>query len=175
MSTYIQRYMEACDVCARVKTPRHQPYGLLHPLEIPDCPWEHITMDFIVKLPESHMHDSILVVCDCLTQAAHFLPCNESITAKQLAWIFLDKIFRFHGLPTSIVSDRDKLFVSEFWKELMSLLDIDVRTSTAYHPQSDGLTEHTNQTLEVYLCPTVHITRMIGLVIYHLQNFHSTI
>ncbi|ESK83996.1 hypothetical protein Moror_11546, partial [Moniliophthora roreri MCA 2997] len=108
-------------------------------------------MDFITKLPISQTHDSIWVVCDRFTRAAHFIPCNESITASQLAWTFLDRIFRLHGLPTSIVSDRDKLFISKFWQELMSLLQTDIRTSTAYHPQTDGLTERSNQVLEIYL------------------------
>jgi transposase InsO family protein len=108
-------------------------------------------MDFIVKLPLSHGYDSIFVVCDRLTRAAHFIPCRESMTAPDLAWLFLDRIFRLHGLPHSIVSDRGSLFVSNFWRSLMTLLKVDLRTSTAYHPQTDGLTERTNQTLEAYL------------------------
>ena len=108
-------------------------------------------MDFIVKLPVSHGYDSIWVVCDRLSRAAHFIPCNESITAPELAWLFLDRIFRYHGLPDSIISDRGSLFVSCFWSELMALLQVDIRTSTAYHPRTDGLTERTNQTLEGYL------------------------
>ncbi|KAJ3473638.1 hypothetical protein NLI96_g12900 [Meripilus lineatus] len=108
-------------------------------------------MDFIVKLPVSHGYDSIWVVCDRLTRAAHFIPCQESLTASELAWLFLDRIFRLHGLPESIVSDRGSVFVSKFWTELTTLLQIDHRASTAYHPQTDGLTERTNQTLETYL------------------------
>ena len=151
MKTFIRRYVQACDVCARIKTPRHKPYGLLRPLDIPDRPWKSISMDFIVKLPPSHGYDSIWVVCDRLTRAAHFIPCNETIDAPQLAWLFIDRIFRLHGLPESIVSDRGSVFVSNFWKELTTRLGTELKMSTAYHPQTDGLTERTNQSLETYL------------------------
>jgi hypothetical protein len=151
MQTYVRRYVEACDTCARIKTPRHKPYGLLQPLDIPARPWKSISMDFIVKLPTSHKYDSIWVVCDRLTRYSHFIPCQETLTAPDLAWLFLDRIFRLHGLPDSIVSDRGSIFISKFWSELTSLLKIDTHTSTAYHPQTDGLTERTNQTLETYL------------------------
>ncbi|KAJ3495813.1 hypothetical protein NLJ89_g10573 [Agrocybe chaxingu] len=149
--TYIRRYVAACDTCNRTKIPRHKPYGLLRPLDIPERPWKSISMDFVVKLPKSHGYDSIFVVCDRFTRAAHFIPCLESLSAPDLAWIFIDRIFRYHGLPEAIVSDRGTQFISHFWKALTSQLQIDVRTSTAYHPRSDGLTERTNQTLETYL------------------------
>jgi len=151
MQTFVRRYVEACDTCPRIKDPRHKPYGLLQPLDIPTRPWKSISMDFIVKLPLSHGFDSIWVVCDRLTRMAHFIPCCESMSAPDLAWLFLDRIFRYHGLPDSIISDRGSIFVSKFWSELLSLLKIDARASTAYHPQTDGLTERTNQTIETYL------------------------
>ncbi|THH03524.1 hypothetical protein EW146_g10426, partial [Bondarzewia mesenterica] len=151
MNTYVRRYVEACDTCARIKTPRHKPYGLLQPLDVPTRPWLSISMDFIVKLPVSHSYDSIWVVCDRLTRYAHFIPCNEMIDAPGLAWLFLDRIFRHHGIPNSIICDRGAVFMSKFWQELTKLLGIQTRASTAYHPQSDGLTERTNQTLETYL------------------------
>ena len=131
--------------------PRHKPFGLLHPLEIPDRPWLSITMDYIVKLPPSHGYDSIWVVCDRLTRYAHFIPCNETLDAPGLAWLFLDRIFRYHGLPDSIISDWGSTFVSAFWKELTTLLQVKHKASTAYHPQTDGLSERTNQTLEAFL------------------------
>lgn len=148
---FIRSYVRACDVCSRIKTPRHKPYGLLRPLDIPDRPWKSISMDFIVKLPKSHGYDSIWVVCDRLTRYAHFIPCNMSMDAPGLAWLFLDRIFRYHGLPSSIISDRGSTFVSKFWTELTALLQTQLKHSTAYHPQTDGLTERTNQSLETYL------------------------
>src|SRR5258705_4161815 len=82
---------------------------------------------------------------------AHFTPCLEPIDAPGLAWLFLDRIFRYHGLPDSVLSDRGSVFVSQFWSELLKLLQVKINTSTAYHPQTDGLTECTNQMLETYL------------------------
>ncbi|PIL28410.1 hypothetical protein GSI_08444 [Ganoderma sinense ZZ0214-1] len=108
-------------------------------------------MDMIVKLPDSHGYDSIWVVCDRLTRYAHFVPCNEAMDAPALAWLFFDRIFRHHGMPESIVSDRGTTFVSQFWNALTSLLRTELKFSTAHHPQTDGLTERTNQTLECYL------------------------
>ena len=142
--------LQACNTCAHTKTSRHKPYGLLKPLEVPSHPWQAITMDFIVKLPVSHGYNSIWVVCDRLTCAAHFVPCHEAINAPELAYLFLDHIFRLHGLPDSIISNHGSVFASQFWKELTTL-QISSDTSTAYHPQTDGLMECTNQTLEAYL------------------------
>lgn len=151
IATYVRKYVAACDVCGRIKTPRHKPFGLLQPLDIPLRPWQALTMDFIVKLPRSHGYDSIWVVCDRLTRYAHFVPCNETLDAPGLAWLFLDRIVRYHGIPDSIISDRGSTFVSQFWRELARHLQTELKHSTAYHPQTDGLTERTNQTLETYL------------------------
>lgn len=108
-------------------------------------------MDFIVKLPRSHGYDSIWVVCDRLTRYTHFILCNETLDAPGLAWLFLDRIVRYHGVPDSIISDRGSTFVSQFWRELTRHLQTELKHLTAYHPQTDGLTECTNQTLETYL------------------------
>lgn len=151
ITTYVRKYVHACDVCGRIKMPRHKPFGLLRPLDIPNRPWQSMTMDYIVKLPLSHGYDSIWVVCDRFTRYAHFVPCNETLDAPGLAWLFLDRIFRYHGLPDSIISDRGSTFVAQFWCELTKLLQVQLKHSTAYHPQTDGLTERTNQTLEAYL------------------------
>ena len=147
----IYNYVDACDICQRTKSPRHKPFGLLQPLPIPSRPWSSISMDFIVKLPQSKNFDSIFVVVCRLTKQAHFIPCKESISAAELAEIFIDKIFRYHGLPDEIISDRGPQFRSRFWKALMNQLHVDPKTSTAYHPETDGQTERTNQCLEQYL------------------------
>ncbi|KAL1942197.1 hypothetical protein VTO73DRAFT_6261 [Trametes versicolor] len=151
ITTYVRKYVASCDVCGRIKIPRHKPFGILQPLDIPLRPWQGLTMDFIVKLPRSHGYDSIWVVCDRLTRYAHFIPCNETLDAPGLAWLFLDRIVRYHGVPDSIISDRGPTFVSQFWRELSNHLQTELKHSTAYHPQTDGLTERTNQTLETYL------------------------
>lgn len=108
-------------------------------------------MDFIVKLPPSHGYDSIWVVCDQMTRAAHFIPVCESMDAPELARLFLDRMFRLHGFPQSIVTDCGSTFVSSFFTNLMKLCHVKMKPLTAYHPQTDGLTERTNRTLETYL------------------------
>jgi transposase InsO family protein len=107
-----------------------------------------LSMDFIVKLPRSNGYDSILVVVDRFTKMAHFIPCNETCTASKLAFLVMDNVFKLHGLPEDIVSDRGPQFVSNFWKHLLSLLSIQRNLSSARHPQSDGQTERVNQKLE---------------------------
>ena len=131
--------------------PHHKPYGLLHPLEIPDQPWQFIMIDYIVKLLSSYGYNSIWVMCDRLTRYAHFVPCKEILDAPGLAWLFLDHIFHYHSLLDSIISDQGSTFVSTFWKELTTLLQVEHKALTAYHPQTNGLSECTNQTLKAYL------------------------
>ena len=151
IQTYSHTYVKSCKICARIKNATHKPYGLLQPLDIPERPWQSISMDFITKLPPSHGYDAIWVICDRMTRAAHFIPICESMNAPELARLYLDRIFRHHGFPHSVISDRGSIFVSSFLTNLMSLVGTKMRPSTAYHPQTDGLTERTNQTLKTYL------------------------
>ena len=131
--------------------PRHKPFGPLQPLPIPQRPWSSISMDHIVELPLSNGYDSILVVVCRLTKMVHFIPCLSTDTAADFAKHFVDNIHRQHGLPSDIVSDRGSLFTSHFWQEVCKMLNIQQNLSPAYHPQSDGQSERTNQTLEGYL------------------------
>ena len=157
MRETVRDYISQCDVCNKVKPSRHKPYGLLQPLPAPTGPWKSISMDFITKLPKSKepftglTYDSILVICDRMTKYSYFMPYRESSTAEDLSYVYLRNIFANHGLPEEIISDRDKLFTSKFWKSLMKLLDTKHKPSTAFHPPTDGQTERTNQTLEQYL------------------------
>jgi len=151
MQTFICCYVEACIPCQQSKAPHHKPYSLLQPLEIPDHPLKSISMDFIVKLPISHGCDTIWGICNHLTCTGHFIPTLDSLSAPDLALLFLNHVFRYHSLPESIISDWELIFVSHFWCELMQLLEIKLKPSTAYHPQTDRLTECINQTLEAYL------------------------
>ena len=146
-------YVRSCDVCQRDKTSRRKKYGLLQPLDIPHQPWRSIAMDFIVGLPESNGFTQIWVVVDRLTKMAHFIPMvtGEKSPAKDLAMTFAREVWRLHGLPSDIVSDRGSVFISGFWKELMEHLGVDLNLSTAFHPQTDGQTERINQVLEGYL------------------------
>jgi len=109
-------------------------------------------MDFITELPLSENCDQLWVVIDRFTKMAHFLPLpKEKKTAADLAVTFAREIWKYHGLPTDIVSDRDSRFTSEVWKEFLWLSGIQPQMSTAFHPQTDGQTERLNQTIEAYL------------------------
>ena len=98
-------------------------------------------MDFITDLPTSHSYDSILVVVDRLSKQVHFIPTHKTLNAPGLAQLFITNVFKLHGFPLSIVSDRGSVFISEFWKALTSQLQVHLNLSTAYHPQTDGQTE----------------------------------
>jgi hypothetical protein len=127
------------------------PTGELHPLPIPDTPWDTISVDFIVELPESAGHDAVMVVVDSVTKRAHFTSTLTTITAAGTARLFVQNVWRHHGLPRKIVSDRGPQFVAEFTRELYRMLGIKLAATTAYHPQGDGQTERVNQELEQYL------------------------
>ena len=126
-------------------------FGKLMPLPIPTGPWKSLVMDFIVKLPCSNGFDSILVIVDRFSKMCHLIPCNESIDACETATLMLKHVVKHHGLPDDIVSDRGPQFVSKFWSEICRRMGITRKLSTAAHPQTDGQTERTNQTLEQYL------------------------
>jgi len=143
---FVQSYLE----CQQNKASRHHPYGLSSPLELPYAPWQSIAMDFITELPVSEGCDQLWVVIDRFTKMVHFIPLREK-TAADLAKIFAQEVWRFHGLPTDIVSDRYSCFTSEVWQELLKTLGIRPRMSTAFHPQTDGQTKRLNQTIEAYL------------------------
>ncbi|GAA5874668.1 hypothetical protein JCM1840_007442 [Sporobolomyces johnsonii] len=150
---YVTNFVNTCDTCFRNKSQRLKARGLLQPLPAPSRPWSSIALDFIVKLPTTpHGNDSILVVIDRFTRYAHFIPCREAGTdSARFAQLFYRYIFGNHGLPDDVVSDRGAVFDSNFWRTLSRLTRTKLSMSTAYHPQSDGITEWLNQTLEQYL------------------------
>jgi transposase InsO family protein len=147
----VDRYVANCHTCQRSRTGRHAPFGILRPLPIPTRPWEDISMDFITGLPWSDGFNSVWVVVDRLSKMRHFVPCRDTCTAEELATLFLDNIYRFHGLPKSVISDRGPQFIAAFWKAICIRLGIDRRLSTAYHPETDGQTERMNAVLEQFL------------------------
>jgi hypothetical protein len=151
MRADIQRYVQGCPVCQRTKTSREKPHGYLKTLELPEGPWQHITMDFIEPLPSSNGFDSILVIVNRLTKWSIFLPTNSRLDSPQLAQLIIDHVIAQHGVPESIVSDRGPKFVSKFWKHVTDKIGIKLCLSTAYHPQTDGQTERMNQIVEQYL------------------------
>jgi len=147
----VKRYVEGYDSCQRNKNRTTAPAGKLMPNEAPEKPWTHITADFITKLPLAQGYNAILVVCDRLTKMAHFIPTTDKISAEGLARLFRDHVWKLHGLPESVISDRGAQFVVNLMKELNQMLGIETRLSTAFHPQTDGQTEKINQELEQYL------------------------
>lgn len=145
----VLRYVKQCLSCQRIKAERIKMPGKLHPLDIPQMKWEFISMDFVTGLPTVQGgYDSIMVVVDMLTKVSHLLPVKTTYTATDISRIFVKEIFRLHGLPKRIISDRDAKFTSKFWKALFDALGTQLCFSSAYHPQSDGQTERVNQVIE---------------------------
>ncbi|GJU18792.1 ty3-gypsy retrotransposon protein [Tanacetum coccineum] len=147
----IKEFVRNCDICQRYKLNLEAYPGLLQPLPIQKTTWTSISMDFIEGIPKSQGKDVILVVVDRLSKYGHFMALSRPFTATQVAQLFLDNIYKLHGLPYDIVSDKDKVFLSLFWKELFKLLKVQLNMSTSYHPQLDGQTEVVNRSLECYL------------------------
>ncbi|CAA7030813.1 unnamed protein product, partial [Microthlaspi erraticum] len=148
MKRDVADWVAKCNTCALVKAEHQVPGGLLQSLPIPEWKWDRITMDFVVGLPVSRTFDAIWVIVDRLTKSAHFLAIKKTDGAAVLARKFVREIVRLHGVPASIVSDRDPRFTSEFWRAFQAEMGTKVHLSTAYHPQTDGQSERTIQTLE---------------------------
>lgn len=149
MKKDIALFVAKCLTCSRVKAEHQRPSGLLVQPEIPTWKWEAIAMDFITKLPRTTKgHDSIWVIVDRLTKSAHFIPIREDFKVEKLARIYINEIVARHGIPLNIISDRDGRFLSRFWQSLQKAMGTRLNLSTAYHPQTDGQSERTIQTLE---------------------------
>ncbi len=152
MDKMIQEYVTTCDSCQRNKPSQQAPMGPLQPLPIPTRPWQQVSMDLITQLPRSRSgNDAIVVFVDKLTKMVHYAATTTNVTAPQLATIFLREVVRLHGVPESILSDRDPRFTANFWRAFWKQLGTTLTMSTAYHPQTDGQTERANRTLEEML------------------------
>ncbi|OWY96746.1 Gag-pol, partial [Phytophthora megakarya] len=148
----IQKFIADCEPCRRNKPRLSKPPGLLEPLRIPDERWRSISMDFITDLPHTKNNfDSIWVVVDRLTKRCHFVPTTKTVTAEGVAKLFIDHIWKLHGMPTNIVSDRDRKFVSAFWQHVFKSIGTKLSMTVAHRAQGDGQTERMNRTLEEYL------------------------
>lgn len=175
----IQEFVKSCDTCQRHKYLASSPGGLLQPLPIPEVIWDAISMDFVTGLPKSKGCEAILVVVDQLSKFSHFIPLKHPYTARVIAKVFAKEIIRLHGIPSSIVSDRDPIFMSHFWREIFKLQGTHLKFSSAYHPETDGQTEVVNRCLETYLkCfaadqPKTWVTWIPWVEYWFNTTFHS--
>ena len=151
----VTRFVRNCQTCKRTSAPRDKGPGFLHPLPVPEHPWQHVTMDFKSMPEDKAGYDMIFVVIDRLSKQAISIPCHKTITAEQMATLYIDRIYRYFGPPETIVSDRGPQFISSFWTELCRILGTRLKLSTAFHPQTDGQTEIMNQYIDQRLRPFV--------------------
>ncbi|KAD5508378.1 hypothetical protein E3N88_16081 [Mikania micrantha] len=149
MKEAVAKYVSECLTCQQIKIEHQRASGLLQPLDIPLWKWDEISMDFVTGLPKTlKKNDAIWVLVDRLSKSAHFLAIQQGFSVSKLADVFIKEIIRLHGTPASIVSDRDPRFTSRFWKGFQTALGTRKKFSTAFHPQTDGQSERTIQTLE---------------------------
>jgi RNase H-like domain found in reverse transcriptase/Integrase zinc binding domain/Reverse transcriptase (RNA-dependent DNA polymerase)/Chromo (CHRromatin Organisation MOdifier) domain len=145
----VKEYVSTCEACQRNKASTTQPSGKLQPLPIPEQKWSTVTMDLTVGLPRTvRGHTAVVVFVDKFTKMVHYVATISNVDAPQLAQIFFDTVFRLHGLPAVIISDRDPKFTGQFWSQLFKLTGTKLAWSTAYHPQTDGQTERQMRTLK---------------------------
>ena len=177
----VRDFVLGCGVCQEEKSVHRLPAGLLEPLTLPEQKWADISMDFIMGLPKSEEgYDGILTVVDRATKMVHLVAVNQTITAAETAHVYWNFIGKLHGMPRSVVSDRDPRFVSKFWQEMWRLLGTKLRMSSAHHPQTDGQTEAANRVVEMVLRCTLHSSnepthwaRDLSLVEFVINNSPS--
>ncbi len=151
MKKVIQHYVKTCVVCQRTKTFPAKPSGFLQPNKIPSKPWEDISIDLITGLPESNTFNVIVVIVDRFSKMIKLIATTDHISSEGIARVYRDHVWKDHGIPERIISDRGSVFVSRFMDALHKLIGLKAATSTAYHPQTDGQTERVNQEVEHYL------------------------
>jgi hypothetical protein len=147
----VQDFVKACVTCQQYKSDHLRPAGLLQSLPVPSAVWADVGIDFIEALPKVQGKTVILSVVDRFSKYCHFIPLAHPYTAESVADAFFADIVRLHGVPQSIVSDRDPVFTSAFWQELMRLTGTKLHMSSAFHPQTDGQTEAANRVIVMYL------------------------
>ncbi|WAQ82707.1 hypothetical protein PtA15_3A71 [Puccinia triticina] len=148
---FVNQYVNGCDSCQQTKPVTQRPFGTLEPLPIPAGAWTDISYDLITDLPVSNGFDSVLTVVDWFTKMAHFIACSKTTNAEKLADIMIQNVWRLHGTPKTITSDRGSLFILQITRELSKRLSVRLCPSTAYHPRTDGQSEIANKAVEQFL------------------------
>ena len=149
MKRHVGDFVRRCLTCQQVKAEHQKPAGLLQPLEVAEWKWEHVTMDFVTHFPRTQQkHDAVWVIVDRLTKSAHLLAVRMTFALERFCRLYIREIVRLHGVPVSIVSDRDPRFTAHFWKSFQKAMGTRLMMSTAFHPQTDGQSERTIQVLE---------------------------
>lgn len=156
MKKSVQEFVANCSVCSQAKPDRAKYPRLLQPVQVPSSAWQTISMDFVEGFPTSQSSNCSLVVVDKFTKYGHVIPLKHPFTALSVAKLFMARIYKLHGLPNAIISDRGRIFLSHLWQELFHLVGVQLCMSSAYHPQSDGQTERVNQCMETFLRCFVH-------------------
>jgi hypothetical protein len=160
MKQLVQDLVRTCVVCQRYKSEHLHPAGLLLPLPVPQGVWTDVALDFVEALPRARGKSVILTVVDRFSKYCHFIPLAHPYSAESVAQAFFADIVRLHGVPQSMVSDRDPIFTLTFWRELMRLMGTKLHMTTAFHSQSDGQSEAANRVVIMYLrCLTVDRSR----------------
>jgi hypothetical protein len=181
MKAAVSKFVQECQVCQQAKVEHVRQPGLLQPLEIPNQAWQVVCMDFIERLPKSQKYDTIMVVIDKYTKYGHFIPLAHPFSALTVAQAYLDSVYKLHGLPKGIVSDRDKIFMSAIWRELFRLSDTQLLMSSSYHSQTDGQSERLNQSLEGFLrcavnsCPRQWNKWLSVAELWYNTSYHSAL
>ena len=149
MKRHVGDFARRCLTCQQVKTEHHKPVGLLQPLEVAKWKWEHVTIDFVTHLPRTpQRHDAVWVIVDRLTKSAHFLVVRMALTLEEFCKLYIREIVRLHGVPMSIVSNRDPRFTTHVWKSFQKAMATQLMMSTTFYPQTDGRSEMTIHVLK---------------------------
>jgi len=156
MKKDVVEFVKGCVICQQIKSHTQLPYGLLQPISLSTTVWEDIYLDFVKRLPSYQNYSVILVFVDRFSKETRFGMLPTNFLAVKVAELFASMVCKLHGMPKSIIFNRDLVFMSNFWKELFRMSGTKLRMSSAYHPQNDGQTKAVNKMLEQYLRAFVH-------------------
>ncbi len=175
MQRDVRGFVAACAVCAQKKEPRTHPHGLLHSLPIPTRPWSYISLDFVTGLPKSQGNTVILVVVDRFSKACHLIPLPKIPTAGQTADLLMQHVFRIHGFPQDMVSDRGSQFTSRFWKSFGRLIEASISLSSGFHPNQMDRQRESTRRLKRLSDAWSLIIRLLGALSWFGLNLHRTL